>query len=341
MATKLDPRALGEFGLIDALRRRARVARSAWSESIGDDAAVLRPRPNTELVLTADALVEDIHFRFATTDARSLGHKALAVNLSDLAAMGATPRGFLLSLALPPIALPERLEGFVSGLLATAKKYRCPLVGGDIVSSPVWMFSITAVGEVPRGKALLRRGARIGDRIMLSGDVGGSALGLQLLEASAAREPRARPFVRRHLRPTPRVEAGERLLRWGVATAVIDVSDGVVQDLGHIAQFAGSCAEIDVEDLPLPRGFRAACSRLGLEAHELALAGGEDFELLFTVGPNAPAAKVFSKRLGCPISEIGVLRRGRGVVARRGGEPLRLSAGGFEHFKTLSLPSDK
>lgn len=338
---KLDPAALGEFGLIEALRHRAKVAGHSWAEAIGDDAAILRPRKDYELAMTADALIEGVHFRWETTDGRALAHKTLAVNLSDLAAMGAKPKGFLLSLALPPIAVPARLDSFVSGLLAASKRYRCPLVGGDIVSSPAWMLSVTAVGELPRGKALLRRGARAGDRLMLTGQVGGSALGLVLLESGAARDPAARPFVTRHQRPEPRLEAGQKLRASRLATAALDVSDGVAQDAGHLARASGVRAEIDVEALPQPRGFAAACLRLGLDADVLALSGGEDFELLFSVSAKAPAASVIGKRIGCRVSEIGRLRRGTGVSLLRGGVPIDLRRHGFDHFKPNPLPTEK
>ncbi len=338
---KLDPARLGEFGLIEALRRRARVAGHTWAEAIGDDAAILRPRAGQELAMTADALVEGVHFRWETTDGRSLAHKTLAVNLSDLAAMGAKPCGFLLSLALPPIAVPERLDGFVTGLLAASRRWKCPLVGGDIVSSPAWMLSVTAVGEVPRGKALLRRGAKPGDRVMLTGQVGGSALGLALLEAGAGREKPARPFVRRHLKPEPRLAAGEKLRRWGVATAALDVSDGVAQDLAHLARASGVAAEIDLERLPQPRGFAAACLRLGLDADDLALAGGEDFELLFTVPKRAPTASAIAKRIGCAVREIGRIQRGKGVTILRDGTPVEVTRLGFDHFKPEPLSTEK
>lgn len=341
MAKPLDPAKLGEFGLIEALRHRARVGGHGWAETIGDDAALLRPRAGQELALTADALVEGVHFRWETTDGKALAHKTLAVNLSDLAAMGARPRGFLLSLALPPIAVPERLDGFVSGLLAASRRWACPLVGGDIVSSPAWMFSVTAVGELPRGKALLRRGARAGDRLMLTGQVGGSALGLALLEAGAASEPAARRFVRRHRKPEPRLEAGQKLRASGLATAALDVSDGVAQDVSHLAAASGVAAEIDVEALPHPRGFADACARLGLDPDVLALSGGEDFELLFSVAAKAPPAAAIAKRLGCPVREIGRLRPGRGVSVLRNGEPIDLQRLGFDHFKPDPLPSDK
>ncbi len=341
MAKPLDPARLGEFGLIEALRHRARVSGHAWAEAIGDDAAILRPRKDWELALTADALIEGVHFRWETTDPRSLAHKTLAVNLSDLAAMGAKPRGFLLSLALPPIAVPQRLDGFVAGLLGAARRFACPLVGGDIVSSPAWMLSVTAVGELPRGTAMLRRGARPGDRVMLTGQVGGSALGLALLEAGAGREPAARVFVRRHLKPEPRLEAGEKLRRWGIARAALDVSDGVAQDLGQLARASGAGAEIEISRLPKPRGFASACHKLGLDPDDLALAGGEDFELLFAVPQKAPEARVFSKRLGCPVTEIGRIRSGRGVSLVRNGEPVNLARHGFDHFKPDASSTDK
>jgi len=341
MAKPLDPAALGEFGLIEALRRRAKSAGHSWAEAIGDDAALLRPRVGQELAMTADALVEGVHFRWETTDGRALAHKTLAVNLSDLAAMGARPKGFLLSLALPPIALPQRLDGFVSGLLAASKRYACPLVGGDIVSSPAWMLSVTAVGEVPRGKALLRRGAKPGDRLMLTGQVGGSALGLALLEAGVPHEAggAARPFVRRHLKPEPRLEAGQKLR--GLASAALDVSDGVAQDASQIARASGVAVQIDVASLPQPRGFAAACERLGLDPDVLALSGGEDFELLFTVAAKAPAASAIAKRIGCPVREIGRVVRGKGVSLLRNGAPIDLQRLGFDHFKPNPLPSDK
>ena len=149
MARRLDLSAIGEFGLIEAIRRRARARGGAWKLAIGDDAAVLRPRPGHDVVVTTDALVEGVHFRFETTDPRSLGRKALAVNLSDLMAMGARPSGFLLALALPHDADPERIEGVVAGLLAEARAAGCPLVGGDTVASSSWTLVVTALGQVP------------------------------------------------------------------------------------------------------------------------------------------------------------------------------------------------
>ncbi len=332
---KLELGTLGEFGLIEALRRRARRAGGPWVEGIGDDAAVLRPRPGHEIALTSDALIEDVHFRWATTDARSLGAKTLAVSLSDLGAMGARPLGCLLSLGLPADATGERIDGFLRGLLGTARAARCPLVGGDTVRARAWMLSLTAVGELPRGQALWRRGARPGDRILVTGALGGAALGLALLERGEGGAPSAGPFVRRQLRPAPPWQAGERLRRSGLATAAIDLSDGLVQDLGHVLRASRVGADLELERLPLPRGMGAACQRAGLDPERLALAGGEDYELLFCVRPRAPAAQLFSRRLRCPVSEIGRIRRGRGLALFRAGTRVLAPTRGFEHFKSL------
>ncbi len=322
----------GEFALIEALRRRAGEPGPPWSVGIGDDAAVLRPRTGHDLVWTADALVEDVHFRWATSDAASLGAKCLAASLSDLAAMGASPLGCLLSLAVPSDRDP-RLPGFWRGLLAAARRSGCPLVGGDTVRAPSWLLSLSALGQVPRGRALRRAGAKPGDRILVTGWLGASALGLALLERGVEGEPGASSFVRRHQRPEPPWQAGARLLRTGHATAAIDVSDGLGQDLGHLLRESGVAADLELERLPLARGALGLCERHGLDPLALAYGGGEDYELLFCVRKTAPEAALFSKRLRCPVAEIGRIRRGRGLQLTRGGRAVAAPSGGFEHFK--------
>ncbi len=338
--TDWDLRRLGEFGLIERLRRGAGEPRG-WQRGIGDDAAVLRPRAGCDLVTTVDALVEDVHFRWSTTDARSLGHKALAVNLSDIAAMGARPRGFLLSLCLPADAKAEQLRGLARGLFAEARAASCPLVGGDTTAGPVWTLSITALGEVRRGGALLRSGARPGDRILVTGELGGAALGLELLESGRGRSRDARAHVRRQLRPVARLRAGARLGASGFVSAAIDVSDGLVQDLGHVLRASGVGAVVDVERLPLPRGLRALCARRGLDPLELALAGGEDYELLFCVSPRAPAPDVLARRLECRVTEIGVIAPGRALRLTHGDEAFPRLLRGFDHFKPSRRRSEK
>jgi thiamine-monophosphate kinase len=343
VARPLDLEALGEFGLIEAIRRRAGSVRRPWLLGIGDDAALLRPRAGTDLAWTHDALIEAVHFRWDTTDAASLGRKALAVNLSDLGASGARPLGFLLSLGLPQQARPAQIDGFLGGLLAEARAADCPLVGGDTVAAPVWTLGISAVGELARGRALRRGGARAGDRLLVTGTLGGAALGLALLESGAGGLPGAAAFVRRQQRPRPPWRAGPLLARRGPvsATAAIDLSDGLAADLGQLARASGLAAEVWVERLPRARGYAALCHGRGQDPEALALSGGEDYELLFSVASSAPAAGVFQKRLGCRTTEIGVLRSGRGVRWLRHGVRLPDPAGGFEHFKTSRAPSDK
>ena len=330
----MDLERLGEFGLIEALRRRAGTARPPWRVGIGDDAAVLRPRPGRDLVMTADALVENVHFRWSTgARPRLLGRKALRVNLSDLGAMGARPVGFLLSLGVPPDVSPDRLDGFVAGLIREASDSDCPLVGGDSVRSAVWQLSLTAIGEVPRGKALRRGAGRPGQRLMVTGALGASALGLHVLEHGGPRNASEKRFVRAHELPDPPYRAGPRLARAGLAAAAIDVSDGLLRDLGQLAAASGLGADVHLDRLPLAHGFAVACSRRGVDPLELACRGGEDYQLLFSVPASAPPAADLGRRIGCSVREIGHLRRGRGLRGFVDGRRVPLGPGtGFEHF---------
>lgn len=332
---------LGEFGLIEAIRRRARVDRRVWRLGIGDDAAILRARPREDLVLTTDALVEDVHFRWSTTDAVSLGKKSLAVNLSDVGAMGANALGCLLTLGVPPSVDPAKLDGFLTGLLRLAHASHCPLVGGDTVSSPLWLISVTVVGSVARGRALLRSGARPGDRIFVTGELGGAAAGLALLSHGGASSASERRLVARQLCPRPPFRAGAALVRARLSRAGIDVSDGLAQDLGHVAKESGVAAHVDVARVPLARGLAAAASRLGLDPLALALAGGEDYELLFFAPPRAGTAAALARKLGCRVTEIGVIARGSGVHFARDGRVYRLESAGFQHFKPARAISEK
>jgi len=337
----VDLRTLGEFGLIGAIRRRARVDRRVWRLGIGDDAAVLRARPHEDLVWTTDALVEDEHFRWSTTDARSLGDKSLAVNLSDVGAMGATALGCLLTLGVPEDVEPARLDGFVSGLLQRARASHCPLVGGDTVRAPLWLIGVSVVGAVAPGRALLRSGARVGDRILVTGELGGAAAGLALLSGPGASTPVERRLVMRQLRPRPPHLAGAALARARLARAAIDISDGLAQDLGHVARESGVAARVLVERVPLAPGLLRTASRLDLDATALALAGGEDYELLFAAKPRGPSAEDYARRLGCHVTEIGVFARGAGVHFTRGGRPYALETSGFAHFKPARIDSEK
>ena len=309
---------VGEFGLIARIARAAaRVRGPAVVLGIGDDAAVLRPRAGERLLVTTDALVEDVHFRWRSEKPAAVGRRALAAALSDLAAMGGRPLGCLLALAAPPSLPLRRADGLLRGLLAAAREFACPLVGGNVTAARETSLTVTALGSARPGRILTRRGARPGDRILVTGSLGGAALGL----ARAARGGRRGPA------PRPRLAAGAALARTPGIGGCIDVSDGLEADLAHLLEAAAGGplgAELDVSRVPLPRGLRAACARLGLDPERLALAGGEDYELLFTARPGAPGAGALARRLGLPVSEIGR------VTARP--TPRRRAPGGWRHF---------
>jgi thiamine-monophosphate kinase len=330
----MNPRALGEFGLIEAIRRKAaRATRgsSVWRVAIGDDAAVLTPRPGEELALTTDAVVEAVHFRWRTSDPRRVGHKALAVNLSDLAAMGARPLGCLLTLALPADVDGTKLGAFLSGFLALARASHCPLVGGDVTRAREFSATVVAIGAVGRGRALLRSAARPGERVFVTGTLGGAAAGLALLERGRPRTALERRLARRQQEPQPRLAEGAALAQARLSRAAIDVSDGLAQDLGHICKESGVGARIELDTLPVMRGATL----------EQALSGGEDYELIFTVGRRAPSAAVLKQRLGCKVTEIGVITARPGLVITRSGRPVQMGTKGFQHFKASAKGSEK
>jgi thiamine-monophosphate kinase len=313
-------RDVGEFGLIERIARAA--ARRGKPRGvvlgIGDDAAVLRPRPGEDVVVTTDALVEDVHFRWRQASPRTLGRRALVASLSDLAAMGARPLGCLLSLVAPPGLALRSFDGLVSGLLAEAARHACPLVGGNLARGRETSLAVTALGAVARGRALTRRGARAGDRVLVTGTLGASALELARAQRGLARV--------RHV-ATPRLAAGRRLARVRGLGGCIDVSDGLEADLDHLLEGTQLRARLDPARLPLPPGFARACTRLGLDPLRIAREGGEDYELLFTLRPSGPSAARLARRLGVAVSEIGRLER-----APRGAAGVRRSPGGFRHF---------
>jgi thiamine-monophosphate kinase len=316
----MDPhaRAVTEFELIR--RYFQRPAKRALL-GVGDDCALLRPDAGLDLAVTTDMLVEGRHF-LPGAEPRALGHKALAVNLSDLAAMGATPRWATLSLALPAVE-EAWLEAFAAGFFELAARYGVDLVGGDTTRGDRRTLSVTAIGEVPPGMALERSGAKPGDDIWVSGELGGAALGLVHPEIAEA--------ARRLHRPEPRVELGERLRR--LAHAAIDVSDGLAGDLGHIAERSG--VHVTLEYARIPRA--AAFSSLNLEEleKECVLAGGDDYELAFAA-PQAHRAELeaLGAELKLPLTRIGGVAAGapRVTVLDRQGRPLA-HRGGFDHFR--------
>ncbi|MBP6797922.1 thiamine-phosphate kinase [Pseudoxanthomonas mexicana] len=311
----------GEFDLI--ARIRARVAtRADVVLGIGDDAALLAPPPGRQLVVTADTLNDGVHFPRGTSPA-DVGWKALAVNLSDLASMGAEPAWCTLSLSLPQ-SDPAWIEGFLDGFLDLAGQHDIALVGGDTTRGPL-SIAVTAMGLVEPGRALRRDGARVGDEVWVTGTLGDAAGGLALLD----REPV--PALRARLdRPTPRVAAGRALA--GIATACVDVSDGLLADLGHVCARSHVAARIDVDALPAS----AALMEVIGEADRIALqaSGGDDYELCFTAPADAGAdIGAVSAQLGLRITRIGRIVAGEGVhPVDAKSQPWSSPRRGYDHF---------
>lgn len=319
---------IGEFELIDRFFRDCGARRSDVSLGVGDDAALLECPEDRQLVAAIDTLVEGVHFP-AGSPAASVGHRALAVNLSDIAAMGAEPAWALLALTLP--RADERwLEEFGRGLATLAREFGVALVGGDTTSGPLCV-TVQILGWIERGTALTRSGAAAGDTLYVSGTPGDAAAGLRLEQSrlAVADARAARQLRDRFLFPTPRVALGRRLRAH--ASACIDVSDGLLGDAGKLALASGCGVELDYEALPLSAALLEA---VGAErAHELALTGGDDYELLFSVPPSRAGALLRD----LPADEwgytrVGALRREPGAVVKREGSVIDFSHCGFDHF---------
>lgn len=344
----LNENGLAELSLIERLRARAaKEHRREVRVGIGDDCALLRPRPGEELAVTTDLSIAGRHFRLDWHCPESVGHRALARGLSDLAAMGARPVAAFLSLGLPrALVRRERgrraqtglwVERFFDGLLALAQAYKTPLAGGDLAEAQVALADIVLVGSVPRGKALLRSGARSGDLLYVTGNLGGSAAALKKLPELAASRRRGaaewpakaggprrlEALLARQLFPQPRVTQGLWLVRRGLATAALDLSDGLSTDLMRLCRESGVGAEVEAAALPVHPGATL----------EEALNGGEDYELLFTARPEA---RIPHSVAGVPIARIGRIVRtpSRGPRLVLGGAEWKrpLEARGWEHF---------
>ena len=280
---------LGEFGLIDRIRKMTSVPDPSWV-GIGDDCAVIPLSPETggapasDLLVSTDMLVEGTHFLMEDISPRQLGWKSAAVNISDIAAMGGKPIATFLSLALPK-TLPEQwMQEFMEGYNGISEKFGAALLGGDTTCSPDRIcINVTVLGTCPRGKAKLRSAARPGDLVCVTGTLGDSAAGLKLiLGGQKGAAPR---LMDRHYTPTPRVEEGLALSCLPGVHAMMDISDGVGSDLRHILDESGVGARIDTGKLPISKELQALCSEKGWDPKELALSGGEDYELLFTMDP--------------------------------------------------------
>ncbi len=320
---------MDEFELIDRYFSRLGAARTDVMLGVGDDAALLRLPADAELAASVDTLVAGRHFPEGS-EARSIGHRAMAVNLSDLAAMGARPAWAMLALTLPS-AEPRWLEDFARGLDDLARMHDVALVGGDTTAGPL-SVTVQIMGHVPRGTALRRAGAREGDVLAVSGTIGDAGAGLALemgaLETDDAAS--ASELRRRFGYPTPRVELG--VAARGIATAAMDLSDGLAGDVPKLAAASALAAHVDVDRLPLSRALLSAAG--ADRARDFALGGGDDYELLFAVPPSRfEALAARAAELNLTLTAIGELRRGNGVQWALKGRQYVPTARGYSHFR--------
>jgi thiamine-monophosphate kinase len=316
-----------EFALI---ARHFRPLAGDGALDLGDDAALLTPPAGQQLVLAADALVEGVHF-LPDDPPGMIARKLLRVNLSDLAAMGAAPLGYLMTTAFTHGTADSWIADFVAGLAEDQQRFGIAVLGGDTVATPgPACFSLTIIGVVPPGQALHRRGARIGDDIWVSGSVGDGALGLRVLQGKLTADSEGH-LARRYRLPEPRLALGQALR--GVARAAMDVSDGLVQDLGHLCRAAGCGAEIMADAVPLSTAARAALAG-DAALLPLILTGGDDYELLFAAASeDVDSVRAAGEKAGVPVARIGRFIAGEGVVVRDGsGAAITLPQGGWSHF---------
>lgn len=313
---------MDEFSLIETYFRP--LAKNTASLNLTDDCALVSLAEGYELAVTTDAICEGVHF-IGDEDPALIARKALRVNLSDLAAMGAKPLHYFLALMLPKHTQETWLAAFTAGLAQDQQEFSITLAGGDTTAThgPL-ACSITALGLVPQGKALKRSGAKAGDDIYVSGTLGDSALGLLALEEKASGQEF---LIERYLLPQPRLELGRQLI--GIASAAMDISDGLMQDLGHICKASGVGAQLEAMHLPL-----SASARTHPLAWNLALCGGDDYELLFTApGSKQAAIRALAKQLALPLTRIGQVTSSMDIVALDEHRlPVALPRAGFKHF---------
>ena len=309
---------MAEFSIIDTYFNRQTVTSTDVNSvdlGVGDDSALLTPPPNQQLVICADTLVAGRHFPL-NTNPHAIGWKSVAVNLSDIAAMGATPHSILLALSLPQID-HEWLKGFSQGLYDCCDQFGVSLIGGDTTQSPHLTISVTALGWIETGQAVTRSGAQVGDFICVSGQVGDAAYALQHL---------GHPLQKRLDYPTPRCQLGQKLK--GLASSMIDVSDGLAQDLGHILKASHVGGQIQLDQLPISEAVHNLEQKM---RWDLALAGGDDYELCFTISPQN-YEKLLQQQLDVNITKIGQIAQQKGLTFVQNGVDHSLQFHGYQHF---------
>ncbi len=325
---------IGEFGLIQRIRSSLGALQQGAVVGIGDDTAVIEESSGDSLLFTSDTLVEDIHFKWDYTSFWQLGWKALAVNISDIAAMGGNPTYCLVSLGLCKDKEVCSLDELYGGLKEIASLNKVGIIGGDLVHSSVFFITISLLGKVKREEIILRSGAKKGDLIYVTGELGTSAAGLACLEESSfpIGQSVKEPLIERHLKPFPRLREGQEIARKGMASAMIDVSDGLASDLTRLAMESDKGAVIWEEELPVALCSRTLSKILREPFLKWVLYGGEDYELLFTVP--ADRRRLVEKDLDFPCSLIGKVvdkREGISIVNQKGTRT-RIERGGYDHF---------
>jgi thiamine-monophosphate kinase len=337
---------LSEFALIRSLRRRFGRTDSSVVRGIGEDAAIIKMPTGSRLLLTTDLLAEGVHFDLATTTLQDVGYRAAVANLSDIAAMGGVPRYLLVSLAVPHERTAAEIDRLYRGLMQACRRYGVQLVGGDTSASRNGLFvNITLTGAAHPDRVLTRAGARAGDLIYVTGTLGDSQAGLALLQAGDRASAslfdkgadRIRRFlIRRHLRPLARVREGRLLAERRLASAAIDLSDGLSGDLAHLCEESRVGAELDPRAIPVSSACRSYADVRRLNPVDVALSGGEDYELLFTVPPaNRRKVEALARRARFRVSCIGLItaRRSGIRVKRDDGSWQPLTVTSYEHFR--------
>ena len=320
---------MGEFGLIDLLAKMVGEGGEHLLIGIGDDAAAWQGDESIQLA-TVDSFLQDVHFPSGLASWKELGWKALAVNLSDIAAMGGLPRYALVSLALPDDTEVDDVTALYTGMLELAKQYGVTIIGGDVSRAPLVAITIAVFGSSQKKQILTRSSAKQGELVAVTGNLGTAAAGLEMLTKKLKFDPQATALFRNaFLHPVPRIAEGQLLVEEGVKTA-IDLSDGLVSDLGQICKASEVGARVEVERVPVEPGVKAAFAEKALE---MALSCGEDYELLFT--GRAEVIERVRRKASCPITVVGEITTGAGVtLVDKQGKPFKLDKAGWEHFIT-------
>jgi thiamine-monophosphate kinase len=336
--TAMEIGGIGEFSLIASIRRRMEGKYPPEvALGIGDDCAVLQPQTGMDWVITTDTQVEDVHFRRAWLTPYQIGWRAMAVNLSDIAAMGAQPFGALAALTLPVATEAAFFDQLLEGLCDLGLRCQWPLIGGNLARDPTHLsLTLTVLGHVPRDQSVLRGGARAGDEIWVSGRLGGSSAGLRtFLHTISLADPVCTALRRRYTQPQPRVREALFLRASGCLTSMIDLSDGLAGDLGHLCEESGVGAQIVAGERALEAGVRAVAVVLGEDPLELALRGGEDFELCCTARPGTlnPLLDAFRAQFGIELTRVGTMTAAPALqLVHSDGSQALLSPQAFDHF---------